>query len=225
MNRNLLIFFILVHANLLCSQNKMDTIFMDENWEKTDRLNSSYFRILSKKSNGLYHYKDYWITGELQMEGNLSELFPETKEGKFIWYNKEGGISQLINYKNNKVIGSIKKYNIEGYDVIEYMPILDSLDNYDEINKFTINFSNFVAKHLKYPDLARENDIEGRVLIEFYLGANGIIIDQKVKEPVYKVLDDEAMRIVSLYKWPTPIYKKKPTMIKLTLPIRFILTD
>ena len=55
----------------------------------------------------------------------------------------------------------------------------------------------WVYVYLKYPDYARENGIQGRVLVDFTIDENGHVGDVSVRHGVHPSLDAEAVRVIS----------------------------
>ena len=205
------------------AQSSVDTILLDSNWEKTESADYKYFRVLTLLPDGTYECKDFWRSGELQMIGILSELYPSTREGQYKWYNKNGTLKQVCDYKNNHVIGTIKKYDINGNFDLETVPTIDSLDNAKEMDAAIKHFFIFASKKIQYPKNARLYEIEGKVVISFYVDQTGSPYRLSVKESVNEEIDNEAKRIIMLYKWPKPMFHKKPTMVLFALPINFML--
>ena len=60
----------------------------------------------------------------------------------------------------------------------------------------------FLGKNTKYPEMARENGIQGRVYVQFVVYKDGSIKDVKVMKGRHATLDKEAVRVVkSMPKW------------------------
>ena len=59
-------------------------------------------------------------------------------------------------------------------------------------------FSAWVNQHLEYPEVARENGVSGRVMLQFTVNPNGSVTDVKVLRGVDPALDKEAVRVVSM---------------------------
>ena len=63
-------------------------------------------------------------------------------------------------------------------------------------------FSKWVNAHLTYPDQAKEDKVQGRVLLQFTIGADGVLRDAKILRGVRDDLDAEALRVISASpKW------------------------
>lgn len=58
-------------------------------------------------------------------------------------------------------------------------------------------FSRWVNSQLKYPEQAKKDGVQGRVLLQFTVGADGVVRDVKVLRSVREDLDAEAVKVVS----------------------------
>jgi protein TonB len=80
----------------------------------------------------------------------------------------------------------------------------------------------FLQKNIQYPQMERDNDIQGKVLLRFMVDTTGVVQDIKVIRAVSFGLDKEAMRVVKLMpKWIPAMYKNKPVAVYYMLPIAF----
>lgn len=83
----------------------------------------------------------------------------------------------------------------------------------------------YVADNLRYPQLAIENNISGRVVVQFVVTKNGSIGEVKVVKPVDPDLDKEAIRVVkSLPKFQPGRQNGNAVNVWYTLPVRFSLS-
>ena len=83
-------------------------------------------------------------------------------------------------------------------------------------------FFEWVEKNQKYPALARQRKIQGRVMVEFMVQADGSLTDARVLKKMGSGLDEEALRLISIApKWQPATYKGKPLKQKMVLPILF----
>jgi periplasmic protein TonB len=83
-------------------------------------------------------------------------------------------------------------------------------------------FSLWVAKRIIYPEAAAQNYIQGRVLIQFIIDTDGSVTNVKVIRGVDKLLDDEAVRVVSSSpKWTPGKQRGKPTRVVFNFPVFF----
>jgi protein TonB len=88
------------------------------------------------------------------------------------------------------------------------------------------NMNEYLSKNLNYPTVARENNIEGRVLVTFVINEDGSVSHVKAIRPVGGGLDEEATRVVSaMPKWKPGKQNGIPTKVYFTLPINFTLAN
>lgn len=82
----------------------------------------------------------------------------------------------------------------------------------------------FLQSEMKYPQVAKENGIQGTVFVNFVVGQDGKIRDVKVLRGVNKMLDDEAVRVVkAMPAWKPGKQRGKPVSVSYNLPIKFTL--
>lgn len=80
----------------------------------------------------------------------------------------------------------------------------------------------FLAKNIKYPVIAQENGIQGRVVCAFVVNKDGSIVDIEVLRGVDPSLDKEAVRVLStMPKWKPGKQRGKPVRVKYTVPVMF----
>ncbi len=82
----------------------------------------------------------------------------------------------------------------------------------------------FIANAIKYPVIAQENGIQGRVYVTFVVNTDGSIADAKIARGVDPSIDKEALRVVNtLPKWKPGKQRGKPVRVSYTVPINFVL--
>lgn len=80
----------------------------------------------------------------------------------------------------------------------------------------------FIAKSIKYPVIAQENGIQGRVICAFTVNRDGSVVDPQVLRGVDPSLDKEALRVIgTMPKWTPGKQRGKPVRVKYTVPITF----
>ena len=80
----------------------------------------------------------------------------------------------------------------------------------------------FLAKNIKYPTIAQENGVQGRVIVQFVVNRDGSIVDPVVMRGVDPHLDKEALRVISLMpKWKPGKQRGKEVRVKYTVPVMF----
>lgn len=88
------------------------------------------------------------------------------------------------------------------------------------------NVTKWIAKNVKYPQLAQENGIQGKVSIKFVIEKDGSITDVQVSRGVDASLDREAVRVIkAMPKWKPGKQRGKAVRVSYTLPINFQLSS
>ena len=80
----------------------------------------------------------------------------------------------------------------------------------------------WLNKNIRYPVIAQENGISGRVTCQFVVNVDGTITDVTVLRGVEPSLDKEAMRVIrSMPKWKPGEQRGKPVRVSYRLPVTF----
>jgi protein TonB len=80
----------------------------------------------------------------------------------------------------------------------------------------------YVAKNIKYPQIARETGIQGRVFVGFVVEPDGSISNVKLLRGIGGGCDEEAMRVIkSLPKWKPGKQRGKPVRVSYQIPVFF----
>jgi protein TonB len=80
----------------------------------------------------------------------------------------------------------------------------------------------YLSENIKYPPLARENNIQGTVALTFVVGKNGQVSDVQILKDIGGGCGKEAVRVVnSMPKWIPGEANGNPVKVRFTLPVRF----
>ena len=84
----------------------------------------------------------------------------------------------------------------------------------------------FLGDNIKYPVIAQENGIQGRVITNFVVERDGSISDVQVVRGQDPSLDREAVRVIkTMPKWTPGQQRGKPVRVRFTLPVVFRLQN
>jgi protein TonB len=109
----------------------------------------------------------------------------------------------------------IEEDDDEFFMVVENMPIFPGGD---------LGLMKYIQKHVKYPAIAKEYNITGKVYVSFIVDKSGSVTNVKIVRGVDKNLDAEAMRVVkSLPKYKPGKQRGKAVRVMFTIPINFTL--
>lgn len=119
----------------------------------------------------------------------------------------------VLNLNQNKEEEILKEEEVILSEQAETMPLFEG--GYVELIRF-------IYTHLKYPEIALQKRIEGKVWCSFIVNKNGSISDVRLEQGVSIYLDDEAIRVLrSMPPWQPAIQKEQPVRVRIYLPIVF----
>lgn len=181
------------------------------------------------------YYTEYYEDGHKREYGNY---FKGNKIGQWkLKYEDTDRLWAVINYipgevdtsniattyyRNGKV--KRKEWNVKGKDVgfcytetgeaIPFTP-------FQQMPEFPGDMSRFLGKTIRYPEQARESNIDGKVYVQFYVNEDGSLTVIKTKGP-HMSLCKEAVRVVNLMpKWKPGKLDDKPAKVHFTIPVLF----
>ena len=80
----------------------------------------------------------------------------------------------------------------------------------------------WLTRNIIYPQEARKNNIQGRVVVSFIINTDGSLSDIHLTKPAHFLLDREALRVAKLMpKWKPGIANNKPCRTLFAIPIEF----
>ena len=109
----------------------------------------------------------------------------------------------------------IEEDDEEFFMVVENMPEFPGGD---------LGLMKFIQKNVRYPAIAKEYNITGKVYVSFIVDKQGNVTNVKIVRGVDKNLDAEAVRVVSsLPKYKPGKQRGKAVRVMFTIPINFTL--
>ena len=129
--------------------------------------------------------------------------------------------SALDNYFSTDYEGEI----VKARDTV--IPVVDKrFAGFDEIPHPGYDFHQYVRSNMDYPDSARNNYVEGKVVVRFFVNKDGSISECKVIRHVSWDLDKEALRVVKhMPKWKPAKKNGKPVKTWFEQPVLFKIDD
>lgn len=83
-------------------------------------------------------------------------------------------------------------------------------------------FMKYIAQNIRYPEEAKQKDIQGRVYVHFVIEKDGTITDVAIAKGIGGGVDEEAKRVVeSSPKWTPGKQRGNPVRVRMILPIEF----
>ena len=149
---------------------------------------------------------------ELKTQDELKET--KTAIGSFdVKGNDEG--AEVLKAKEIIVqeVEKPKEEETKVFDVVEQMPSFPGGMG---------ALMQYLSSHIKYPVVAEENGIQGRVICTFIVERDGSITDTRVARSVDPSLDKEAVRVInSMPRWIPGKQNGSACRVKFTLPVTF----
>lgn len=205
---------------------KLQKFYYDANnkkfniWDKSDTLiefhtpievNSDYYIIELRKKNGkwLISLDDIVFVNQYRQE--ITDSLNRQIEKKD---SSEKINEKIVEKPSGKI--SEKKVDSPIFTVVEDMP---SFPGGDEAR------IKFLRDNINYPQMAKENGIQGTVYVTFVVEENGKVTDVKVLRGIGSGCDEEAVRVVKMMPlWKPGKQSGKAVRVQFNMPIRFVLS-
>jgi len=127
---------------------------------------------------------------------------------------KQRGIA--VNVRLNCTVFFKDPDKIDRLYIVEEMPRFMGME--------AVNFRNFIATNLRYPEEAAEAGVSGRVIVQFTVMPDGSVAEIAVVRSIHPLLDAEAIRVVSISpKWTPGKQRGENAAVVFTYPINFVL--
>ena len=130
--------------------------------------------------------------------------------------------------ENGKDIADLKTITVQAPPPVEEKKVVEDNKVFDVVEQmpdFPGGMSalmSYLNKNIRYPVVAEENGIQGRVIVTFVVERNGSITDVQVVKSVDPSLDKEAIRVVkSMPNWIPGKQNGSAVRVKYTLPVTF----
>lgn len=137
----------------------------------------------------------------------------ETKEVQVSTQNQEGSKDIVELPPENPVVADPEEGKV--FTVVEEMPNFPGGEE---------KLFEYLQKNIKYPPVARENGIQGRVYVTFVVDKDGKIKEAKVLRGIGGGCDEEALRVVrSMPDWKAGRQNGRNVQVQYNLPVNFSL--
>ena len=148
---------------------------------------------------------------ELKSQDDLQKT--NTAIGAFDVKGNDEAEGEVLKAKEVVVDEKPKEEETKVFDVVEQMPQFPGGPN---------ALFEYLSKNIKYPVVAEENGIQGRVIVTFVVERDGSITDVRVAKSVDPSLDKEAQRVVrSMPHWIPGKQNGSAVRVKYTVPVTF----
>jgi len=135
-------------------------------------------------------------------------------ENEILFEDDEADFDEEIQMYDFEVTEEQEEEEEQIFVIVEDMPTFHGGD----VDKFR----DWVQSRVKYPQIAAENGIQGRVFIMFVVEPDGSVSNVTILRSVDPALDNEAKRVVeSSPKWVPGKQRGAPVRVRFSMPINF----
>ena len=150
---------------------------------------------------------------EMPKQTTQLEIVDDDVEVEDIEINVETDQSEVIEEYVAPEIVEEEVVEAEVFTIVEQMPSFPGGD---------AKMYEYLGKNIKYPQIARETGIQGRVFVNFVVEPDGSVSNVKVLRGIGGGCDEEAMRVVkAMPKWSPGKQRGKTVRVSYTLPVVF----
>lgn len=144
----------------------------------------------------LYHNKVFWLGDFSQSQRTIKDYTTQIENEVFFW-----------------------EFPVPASDEIFF--IVDNMPKYPGGENA---LKKFISKNMRYPAMAQQNLIQGKVYVTFIVNSDGSVSDAKIAKRVHPWLDQEALRVIGLLPhWTPGTVRGNPVRVSYTVPINFAL--
>lgn len=139
--------------------------------------------------------------------------------------------SKITIGKHQMLEGSLDKEAVRLDDIREFEKVVEPVKEKGPVTIAEVmpqfpggekEMYSYINTNLKYPTIAQENAIQGKVTIRFVVGKSGEILDAQILKGFDIACDKEALRVVkSMPRWIPGKQNGVPVQVYFTLPITF----
>lgn len=120
---------------------------------------------------------------------------------------------------NGKDIADLKQVVTQA---VEEEKVFDMVEQMPQFPGGQTELMKWIGEHLKYPTIAQENGVQGRVTCQFVVGKDGKVREVTVLKTLDPYCDKEAVRVImSMPNWIPGKQNGKAVAVKYTVPITF----
>lgn len=128
--------------------------------------------------------------------------------------------SKLEDYKNKTPY--YQEYTLTDYNRDFPDSIMHKIDSSAMFPGGKEKLYDYLRANINYPEVALDLDIEGKVIVQFIVEADGSMTAIHITKSVNQFMDAEAYRVIqNMPKWNPATYKGEPTKCIFNLPVTF----
>ncbi len=224
------------------AQNK---VYYNKLNEKVDSTQDyEHYEIVEKQADGLTLERRFSKKDTLVFQGKYSRYQVkgqnDIREGAHQFYYRNGVLHYVYNYLGNELHGENLSYYTSGQlkrkEVYEQGKFIRgecfnedgterAFTRFEQLPSFPggqAELYKYLSSNLEYPSLARENGIQGQVLLSFLVNKDGSISDVQLLRDIGGGCGQEAVRLVyAMPNWIPGSFDDAPIKVRYTLPLSY----
>lgn len=177
--------------------------------------------------------EDFLIEDEIEIEATQQQETPPPPQPEQVIQE----IEELVVVEDTKEVARIEINTEDNNEKVEIAAPVQQVEEVEEVEEevFVVvekmpefpggqaALFKYLSENVKYPVIAQENGIQGRVICQFVVNKDGSIVDvEVVRSGGDASLDKEAVRVIkSMPKWHPGQQRGKPVRVKYTVPVNF----
>ena len=100
--------------------------------------------------------------------------------------------------------------------------VLRTVEQLPEFPGGIVEFMKWLTRNLRYPPIAQQQKIQGKVVVSFIINKDGSIASPRIVTSADPILDREAMRVVKMMpRWKPGMEVGKPCRTMFAIPVNF----
>ncbi|MDY4410206.1 MAG: energy transducer TonB [Prevotella sp.] len=100
--------------------------------------------------------------------------------------------------------------------------VLRTVEQLPEFPGGIVEFMKWLTRNLRYPPIAQQQKIQGKVVVSFIINKDGSIASPRIVTSADPILDREAMRVVKMMpRWKPGMEDGKPCRTMFAIPVNF----
>lgn len=112
------------------------------------------------------------------------------------------------------------------FDIVEYMPtyekFLDIKDKEEREAATEKEMISIIYKNIKYPEMSKSIEMQGRIYVEFFVNKEGDIVDITIAKGLNYEMDNEVIKAIkTLPKMVPGKQRDVPVMVRFRVPVEF----
>lgn len=177
------------------------------------------------------------VNFDVQMDGSVSNIkvVKGVENGATLDNEAERIISVMPKWKTMLMVKGLTakiSFNLKNDSILKIQKASSvALDKNYKVYTITVksaifpgDLNEWLTKNIKYPQIAKDANVQGTVYISFIIESDGSVSGVTIRRGVNRALNDEAIRVVSaMPKWKPETKNDKPERVQYLLPIHFIL--